>query len=147
MTYFILLSFFAGVAIAMQANINSYLAVLLTSSIFATLFALISSVICISLASFFFVKELPSFELIRTVPLYLYIIVGILSAFALATFYFVIPKIGILTMLSFALSGQLVFSLISSNYGWFQMPVSSFSISKIMGVSSMLLGIFLINKG
>lgn len=53
MLYFVLLSFFAGVSIAMQANINAYLGVLLSSSIIATLFALISSVICIILASFF----------------------------------------------------------------------------------------------
>lgn len=95
----------------------------------------------------FLVKEVPSFELIRTVPLYLYVIVGLLSSFALATFYFVIPKIGILTMLSFALSGQLIFSLISSNFGWFSLPVSPISIAKVVGVGSMLLGLFLINKG
>ena len=72
---------------------------------------------------------------------------GLLSAFALASFFFVIPKIGILSMISFSLTGQLIYSLISSHYGWFGMPITPINIAKLIGVASMLTGIFLINKG
>ncbi len=147
MLYFILLSFFAGVAIALQANINSYVGVILTSSIIATLFALISSLLITSIASLVLVKELPSLEIIKTVPIYLWFVIGLLSSFALASFYFVIPKIGILNMLSFAICGQVIFSLISSHFAWFDLPVSTINTSKVVGVISMLFGIFLINKG
>ena len=147
MLYFILLSFFAGIAIAIQANINSQLGVFLTSSLLATFVALLSSLVFISIAITFLVKEFPNIEVVRSIPLYLWLTGGLLSAFALASFYFVIPKIGILPMISFGLSGQLIYSLVSSHFGWFNLPVSTMSISKIIGIIAMLIGIFLINKG
>ncbi len=147
MSYFVLLSFFAGIAIAIQANMNSKLGVLLTSSLLATFVALISSAVFISIAMTFFVKDFPSTDVVKSIPIYLWFTGGVLSAFALASFYFVIPKIGILSMISFGLTGQLIYSVISSHFGWFDLPVSTINVSKILGVIAMLVGIFLINKG
>jgi len=147
MLYFTLLSFFAGIAIVIQANINSKLGVLLSSSLLATSIALFGSFVFTSIAVAFLVKEFPSVEMIRSVPIYLWFTGGVLSAFALASFFFVIPKIGILPMISFSLAGQLIYSLISSHYGWFEMPIITINIEKIIGVVSMIIGIFLINKG
>lgn len=147
MLYFILLSFFAGVAIAIQANINSQLGVLLASSLLATSIALVSSFVFTSIAITFLVKEFPTLEVVKSIPTYLWFAGGLLSAFALASFFFVIPKIGILSMISFSLAGQLIYSLLSSHYGWFGMPITPINIAKVIGVTSMLLGIFLINKG
>lgn len=147
MLYFILLSFFAGVAIAIQANINSQLGVFLTSSLLATAIALIGSFVFTTIAITLLIRDYPSIEVVKSVPSYLWFAGGLLSAFALASFFFVIPKIGILSMISFSLAGQLIYSLLSSHYGWFSMPISPINISKIVGVASMLLGIFLINKG
>ena len=147
MLYFTLLSFFAGIAIVIQANISSKLGVLLSSSLLATSIALFGSFVFTSIAVAFLVKEFPSVEMIRSVPIYLWFTGGVLSAFALASFFFVIPKIGILPMISFSLAGQLIYSLISSHYGWFEMPIITINIEKIIGVVSMIIGIFLINKG
>lgn len=147
MLYFILLSFFAGIAIAIQANVNSQLGVFLTSSLLATSIALVGSFIFTSIAITFLIKELPTLEVVKSVPIHLWFTGGLLSSFALASFFFVIPKIGILSMISFSLAGQLLYSLISSHYGWFGMPITPINIGKIIGVISMLVGIFLINKG
>lgn len=147
MLYFILLSFFAGIAIAIQANINSQLGVLLTSSLLATSIALVGSFVFTSIAITFLVKEFPTVEILKSIPFYLWFTGGLLSAFALGSFFFVIPKIGILSMISFSLAGQLIYSVISSHYGWFNLPISTISISKMVGVIATLVGIFLINKG
>lgn len=147
MLYFILLSFFAGIAIAIQANINSKLGVYLTSSLLATAVVLVVSFVFTSIAITLLIKEFPTSEMIKTVPIYLWFTGGLLSAFALASFFFVIPKIGILSMISFSLAGQLMYSLISSHYGWFGMPITAININKTVGIVSMLTGIFLINKG
>lgn len=147
MIYFVSLSFFAGIAIALQANMNSKLGVLLTSSLLATFIALISSATFTFIAMTFFVKDFPSISVVKSVPIYLYFLGGLLSAFALASFYYVIPKIGILAMISFGLTGQLIYSVISSHFGWFDLPVSPISISKMSGIIAMVVGIFLVNKG
>lgn len=147
MLYFILLSFLGGIAIALQANINSQLSVFLTSSLLATFITLLSSLVFTAIAITILIKDLPETQILRTIPLYLFITGGVLSAFALASFYFVIPKIGILSMISFGLAGQLIYSLFSSHFGWFGMPITPINIAKTIGIISMLIGIFLINKG
>ena len=147
MIYFILLSFLAGIAIVTQANLNAYLGQLLASSVIATFVALSTSAIFVLLVIFVYVKEIPSIDIIKSVPIYLWFTGGLLGAFALACFYYIIPKIGLLHMISYSLCGQLIISMLSSHYGWFNMPVSTISISKISGIILMTLGIFLINKG
>lgn len=48
-------------------------------------------------------------------------------------------------MISIGLCGQLVFSVIAGNYGWLNLPLEPITIKKTIGVSSMVLGIILIN--
>ncbi len=146
MVYFILLSLLAGMAVVTQANINAYVGTLLSSSVVATLIALILSTSVVFIASLLYVKQLPSFETIKIIPLYLWLSIGLLGAFALGTFYYVIPKIGILSMISYSLCGQLIISMVFSHFGWLNMPVSTITLSKILGIISMMIGIFLINK-
>lgn len=146
MIYFALLTIIAGVALAIQTNMNAYLGQIVSSAFIATFVALGMSTLFILVMITVYVKELPSMELIKTVPLYLWISSGVLGAFALGTFYFVIPKIGLLNVIAFSLTGQLIISLISDHYGWFNMPISTITFSKVAGVAIMIVGIFLINK-
>lgn len=146
MFYFMMLSFIAGVAIVLQANINAHLGELLASSFFATFFAFLGSVL-LAFPLIFLSKTYPSIDAIKSVPTYLWIIGPILGTFALTSFYYVIPKIGVLQMISYSLCGQLMFSSLSSHFGWFGMPISLITMSKFIGILTLMVSIFLINKG
>ncbi len=143
------LSFVAGIALATQVSLNAHLGQLLANSLLATFVALISSAFFTIMAVLFYMREFPSYETVKAVPSYLWFTGGILSAFAfaLATFYYLIPKIGILPLITFSLGGQLLFSVIAGHFGWFDLPVTSLTSNKIIGVAAMLLAIYLINKG
>ena len=147
MMYLMFLAFLAGIALAIQATLNTHLGQMLSSSLLATLVAFVSGSLVISFVTLASLKKLPSFDVIQTVPTYLWFTGGLLSTFALALFYYLIPKIGILPLISLSLAGQLLYAVIAGHYGFFNFPVTTISTSKIIGVASMLLAIFLINKG
>ncbi len=147
MTFLMFMAFLAGIALATQATLNTHLGQILSSSLLATFIAFLSSSIVMSVVVLSSVKKLPSLEVIKSVPIYLWFTGGILSAFALALFYYLIPKIGILPLVSLSLAGQLIFAVIVGHFGFFNFPVTTIDTSKIIGVASMLLAIFLINKG
>lgn len=146
MLLFFVLSFFAGAAIALQASLNAHLGQLLTSSLLATVIAFISGAIYLSLAAMILLPKLPPLDTLRSVPVYLWFSGGFFGAFAVASFYYLIPKIGVATMLSFSLSGQLILGLVASHFGWFNLPISSISPSKLLGLAGMITSIFLINR-
>jgi len=141
------LSFVAGIALATQVSLNAHLGQLLANSLLATFVALISSAFFTVMAVLIYMREFPSYETVKAVPSYLWFTGGILSAFALATFYYLIPKIGILPIITFSLGGQLFFSVIAGHFGWFDLPVTQITLNKTIGVAAMLLAIYLINKG
>ena len=146
MIFLMFLAFLAGIALATQATLNTHLGQLLSSSLLATLVAFLSSSVAISFAILVSLKKLPSLAIIQTVPLYLWFTGGLLSAFALALFYYLIPKIGILPLISLSLAGQLMFAVIAGHFGFFNFPITPIDTSKTVGIVSMLLAIFLINK-
>lgn len=147
MIYLLFLAFIAGIALATQASLNSHLGQLLSSSLLATFVAFTSSSLMVSLFLVSYIKKLPSLEVIKSVPIYLWFTGGLLSAFALALFYYLIPKIGILPLISLSLAGQLLFAVIVGHFGFFNFPITTIDTTKMIGVASMLLSIFLINKG
>jgi len=147
MSYFSIIAFLAGAAIATQASMNAQLGILLRNPLLATCVAFLSSVFFTSLALIAHTKEYPSSDLIRSVPFYLWFSGGILSAFGISMFYYLIPRMGIGPMMSFALSGQLIIAIIASHFGWFDLPVKPLSASQLIGLLALIIGIVLVNKG
>lgn len=141
-----LIAFVAGIAMTTQASMNARLGALVNNALFATSVAFLSSFIFISLILFLFSKKLPELHTIKTIPIYLWFAGGLLSSFGVATFYWLIPKIGVSSLITFALSGQLVAAMISSHFGWFQLPQSPITATKLAGLACLLVGVILSNK-
>ncbi len=147
MTYLSFLALVAGAAISVQATMNAQLGQLLKSALVATSIAFTRSLLFILLGLAAFNKQWPQREAIQSVPHYLWFSGGLLSAFAVASFYWLIPKMGIGPMMSYALTGQLLLAIIAGHFGWFQLPITPISPMKLVGVGALVLGIVLINHG
>ena len=147
MTYLSLLALMAGAAIATQASMNAYLGLLLKNSMFATMVAFTVSCIFTLSVLMLTTKQYPEMSTIRSVPWYLWFSGGALSAFAVALFYFLIPKMGVGPMMSYALAGQIIIAMVASHYGWFELPIKPLSVLKTIGVFALILGVILINLG
>lgn len=145
MSYLSLLALVAGAAIAMQATMNSHLGVLLKSPMLSTSIAfLVSSLFALS-AVLLSTKQYPPMLEIKAVPLYLWFSGGALSAFGVGMFYYLIPKMGVGSVMSYALSGQILIAVIASHFGWFEMPIKPLNAIKVSGAIALIVGVLLLN--
>jgi len=140
------MAFVAGVAIATQASMNAQLGVLVKNAVFATMVAFFSSFLFISIVLVFVTRTYPGMAVIKTVPHYLWFAGGLLSTFAVASFYWLIPKMGVGSMFSYALSGQLILAMVAGHFGWFNLPVTPITASKIIGAVCLIFGIVFMNN-
>ena len=147
MTYQALLALLAGAAIAIQAGLNASLGKQLGNPLFATVVAFGAGLGFTLLAALAVTRQVPEAVTIRAVPSYLWFAGGLFSAFAIVSFYWLIPRMGIGATMSFMLSGQLLLALIASHYGWFKLPVTPFSPMKVTGAATLLVGVVLVNRG
>jgi len=146
MNYYSLIAVSSGIAITTQAALNAQLGSLLKNSLLATSIAFGTSVFFTLLAVIMVTKEFPQLEVIKAVPVYLWVAGGMLSAFAVSMFYYLIPQMGIGPMMSFALSGQIIAAVLASHYGWFDLPIKPLSIEKGVGLIALLAGVVLLNR-
>ncbi len=145
MSYLSLLALVAGGAIAIQATMNAQLGVLLKSSMLSTSIVFLFSCVFTVSAMLLSIKQYPKMDDINSVPLYLWFSGGALSAFGVGLFYYLIPKMGVGSMMSYALSGQILIAIIASHFGWFDLPVKPINIIKVFGTISLIVGVLLLN--
>lgn len=145
MSAFGLLAITAGAAIALQATMNAQLGILLKSSFLATGFAFFMSGLVTILVMVIVGKNYPDMSDIKSVPWYLWLGGGLLSAFGVGMFYYLIPQMGVGSMMSYALTGQLLIALVASHFGWFNLPITTINHTKLLGAVLLIGGMILIN--
>lgn len=143
--YLSLLAFIAGAAIAIQASMNAQLGVLLKSSIVGTSIAFLVSCIFTIAAMMLSTKHCPQISDIKSVPIYLWFTGGALSATGVGLFYYLIPKMGMGSMMSYALSGQILVAIVASHFGWFNLPEKPLDLIKAIGAIALISGVVLLN--
>lgn len=104
MMMFWLLASLAGSAIALQAVMNARLGVLLHNPLLATTIAFGSACLVTLTGVLLLNRNLPDSSSLQKIPVYLWG-AGLLSAFGVGTFYYLIPKMGAGPMMSWALGG------------------------------------------
>jgi transporter family-2 protein len=137
-------AFTAGAAIAVQAAINAQLGVALKNTLLGTSVAFLCSFFLCALAVMFFTKQFPSMALVISVPSYLWF-GGVLSAIGVGLFYFLIPKMGVGSLMSYALTGQIMMAMLVGHFGWFELPVKEMTTMKFIGTAVLIAGVLLVN--
>lgn len=145
MSFLPLLALAAGTAISIQATMNTKLGVILKSSMMGTSIAFLMSFIFTVSAMLLLTRQYPNLSEIKSVPIYLWFTGGALSAFGVGMFYYLIPKMGVGSMMSYALSGQIIIAIIASHFGWFDLPIKPINSVKLIGALVLIVGVLLIN--
>lgn len=140
------LAFIGGIFLAMQGGLNAKLGVLLKSPLLASTIAFFFSTILALSFVIFDQKQFPNLLQLKEVPFYLWFSGAFLSVVGISLYYYTIPQLGISTMISIGLSGQLIFAVIAGNFGWFNLPLEPLSLKRGIGMLAMILGIILINS-
>jgi transporter family-2 protein len=147
---FQILAIVAGAAITVQAGMNARLGVLFKNPLLATATAFF--VACVFTLAFTLAftsetqRQLPTLSSVKAIPTYLWF-GGVLSAFGVGSFYYLIPKMGVGSLMSFALTGQLALAVVASHFGWFDQPIKPITLKTLSGLVAMVVGIILINGG
>ncbi|WP_420572184.1 DMT family transporter [Kordia sp.] len=139
------LAFLGGVFLAMQGGLNAQLGTFLKNPLLASFVAFF----CSTLFAFIFIlisfKSLPTTLQLKEIPFYLWFSGGLFSVIGISLYYYTIPKLGISTMISIGLSGQLIFAVVAGNYGWLNLPLEPITFKRIIGTIAMISGAILIN--
>lgn len=141
-----MLAILGGILLAAQGGFNATLGVLLKNPILATFSAFMSSTGFALIYILINYKTLPAWKTIDHIPLYLWFTGGLLSLLGISLYYYTIPKLGLSTMISLGLCGQLLFSVIAGHFGWLNLPIEPLTIKRLIGILTMLSGILLIQK-
>ncbi|SFE61847.1 transporter family-2 protein [Chitinophaga sp. CF118] len=142
---FSVIAFAGGIFLAVQAGFNSRLGMLLKSPLLAAISASAFSFVFAVLYVTTTTRHYPGISALRTIPFYLWFIGGLFSVIGISLYYYTIPRLGISTVVSIGLCGQLLFSLFAGHLGWLNLPPEPVTLKQIAGVACLMAGILLIN--
>lgn len=140
-----ILAILGGVFLAAQGGFNSNLGVLLKNPLLASLVAFFSSTIFAMVFVLISIKNPPNWADIKQIPIYLWFTGGLFSVLGISLYYYTIPKLGISTMISLGLFGQIAFSILAGHFGWLNLPIEPITFKRGLGFIIMMSGIILIN--
>lgn len=141
-----LLAFVGGIFLAIQGGLNAQLGSLLKSPLLASLIAFLCSALFAGVIVLISIRQIPTLDQVQSIPTYLWFAGALFSVLGISMYYYTIPRLGISTMISLGLSGQLIISVIAGHFGWFGMPVEPVTIKRLFGVMAMIIGIIMINR-
>jgi len=139
------LAILGGIFLAAQGGLNSTLGVLLKNPLLASVAAFFSSTVFALAFVLFSMKGSPNWLELKQIPIYYWFTGGLFSVLGVSLYYYTIPRLGISTMISLGLFGQLAFSVLAGHYGWLNLPIEPITIKRTIGIITMLSGILLIN--
>ena len=135
-----------GILVVVQGSLSAHLGTLLNNPLFATSVAKITGAFYSVLAVLLTVRQYPQVQQLKEVPTYLWFTGGLISFMSVSLFYYVIPRVGISTAVTFGLTGQIVFAAIAGHQGWFGLPVEPITSRKVIGFVIMVSGVLLIKS-
>lgn len=142
---FSILAFTGGTALAAQSGLNSQLGTALKNPLLASVIAFFSSTIFAIVFVLLSTKTFPTIDQIKGVPIHLWFTGGFLSMIGIGLYLYTIPKLGISSMISIGLCGQIIFAAIAGHCGWMSLPMEPLTFKKCIGILAMLLGILITN--
>lgn len=138
------LMFMAGFGIPLMASLNSGLASQLGSS------ALASTVLfAVGLAvsgTYLLISEGIATDTSTAGISWHFYLGGVLVSFYILSVTWVAPRFGVGNAISFILMGQLISICLIDHFGWFGTRVSTLNASRIIGITLMSAGVFLVIK-
>lgn len=79
----------------------------------------------------------------RNLPWYVYL-AGALGLVVFAAVTYLIPQIGTTTTMMLIIVGQFIIGAVMDHFGWFEMAVRPFSLTKLLGLIVMLIGAWIV---
>ena len=134
-----------GGLLAVQGSINTQLGTLLKHPLQAALTNFIVGTFALLLINLLLRTGVPELTELKKIPIYLFV-GGIMGAVFVSSVVILVPRIGVATTLGASIVGQLIIASIIDHYGYFNIAVHPISFGRIVGISLLLIGVFLIER-
>jgi len=142
---FYILPLFAGVFVTIQAGVNTQLRTSIDNPIGAAFISFLGGTLVLALALMLFKQPLPTLQTLSTVAWYKYT-GGLLGATFVTIAILSAPKIGVSNMAVLIIAGQLITAVYFDHLGFMGFKVNEITLTKLLGLLSVVLGAYLINK-
>ena len=140
-TLLILFALIAGAVVPIQAASNAILARQLGHPLWASAISLFISMAVLIPLLFIFKVPKPHFSIaLFQQPIWIWF-GGIAGMLYLTSALILVPKIGSTTFFVMVIAGQLIISVLIEQFGWFNMPQNTVPMSKIIGISLVIMGV------
>lgn len=135
------LAFLAGVAIAVQAAVNSQLAGAMTgNTIAAAFYSFFTGMLLLGVIAFFRGGLSESLSVLPSQPAWR-LVGGVLGAAAIFCTVWLAPRIGLANLLVLVIAGQLLSSVAIDHFGWLGAMIRPASATKMAGAVVVVLGV------
>lgn len=91
-------------------------------------------------------REWPTTDMVKSAPWYLWLAGGLFGAIYLTGTVLLAPRIGAATLIGLVVTGQIIFSVMIDNYGWFGFEQHTANLPRIAGCLLLIGGVALVSK-
>jgi len=142
---FYLLSILAGVAVAFQTGVNSQLRTDTNNPVLTALISFFVGTIALIALYFLFFKQAPTFPTGYHFTWWKFT-GGLLGVVYVTAVVIAAPRIGAANALAFIVAGQFTAAIIIDHFGWMNLPLTSISWNRVIGIVLLLAGVYLIQR-
>ncbi len=91
-------------------------------------------------------KDWPTAAMVRSAPLYLWFAGGVLGATYLTGTILLAPVLGAAPLIGLVVSGQIIFSVMIDNFGWFGFEQHAANWPRALGCALLVAGVALVSR-
>jgi transporter family-2 protein len=142
---FYLLPVFAGIAITIQAGINSQLRIAIQHPLLAAFISFIVGTVALAVLLLFSKDSLPGLAQYSAAGWYKFT-GGLLGAFVVLVTLLAVTRIGAANMFVLIVAGQLITAVLMDHFGVLGMKPNPVSVQKILGICLLVIGAWLVNR-
>lgn len=140
---FLILAFLTGIAISVQAAINSNLRLALNNPVLASLISFGSGFLTLLIVHLVSGGGVPPLSLTRSLPWWKYT-GGLIGAVYVTTVILSVPRIGTANLVSLSVAGQLIAAVVLDHYGLLGFTHHPANAWRLLGIGLILAGVWLV---
>lgn len=134
-----------GVVLTTQVATNKQLGVALGNLYIPAFVNMMIGLVATGAITWFMTDNLPSRDIVRSAPWYLWLAGGVLGAIYLTGNILLAPKLGAAALVGLVVAGQLLFSVLLDHFGWFGFEQHAANAYRLVGCALLVGGVALIS--
>ncbi|HUR12013.1 MAG TPA: DMT family transporter [Flavitalea sp.] len=142
---FYVLPILAGVAMTIQAGVNSQLRIVLNNPLLAAFISFITGTAALGLLLLFSKKTIPSLSVYAATDWY-NLTGGLLGAFFVMVVILTVRQIGTANLFALIIAGQFLTALVFDHYGLLGFKINPVTVQKLIGILLLISGAYLVNR-